>query len=77
MLQKFHILCAIAAKEKNTTIFTKCYGELLMTMSDYLCNNKLTNDSILIIVMGRNVNGTSPFEMEILDRTIAIGEVHD
>ena len=48
-----------------------------MTMSDCLFNNVLTNYSILIIVMGRNVNGTAPFEMEVLDRTNAIGEVHD
>ena len=47
-----------------------------MTMSDYLCNNKLTNDSILIIVMGRNVNvnGTAPFQMKIMERTNAIGD---
>ena len=28
-------------KEKNMTIFTKCYGELLMTISNYLLNNRL------------------------------------
>ena len=46
-------------------------------MSDCLLNNALTNYSILIIVMGRNINVTAPFEMEILDRTNGIGEVRD
>ena len=34
--------CAIEhakEKEKNTTIFTICHGELLTIMSDYLLNN--------------------------------------
>ena len=48
-----------------------------MTMSNCLFNNTLINYSILKIVMGRNVNGTVPVEMEILDRTNVIGEVHD